>query len=198
MTNNGKINLAILISGSGTNLQAIIDACQQPEFPAQIRIVICNNPDAYGIIRAQQAGIKCVVINHKNYSSRAEFDAQIHQNLLNYNIDLICLAGFMRILSADFINHWPNKIINIHPSLLPAFKGANAQKDAIEYGVKITGCTTHFVTSDLDSGPIILQEAVNISPNETPESLRTKMLTIEHQLYINSIKFVADNIINKR
>ncbi len=188
-----KLKIAVLISGRGSNLQAVIDACKTPIFPVEIVLVISNNPDAKGLARAYKAKIPSKVINHKDFSSRAEFDNALHESVSASGAELICLAGFMRLLTADFINKWPNKIINIHPSLLPVFKGTNAHEQAIAAGVRITGCTVHFVVPEMDSGPIILQAALPIHQKDTAETLGAKVLKLEHRCYPIAIHWIAED-----
>lgn len=184
-------NIAVLISGSGSNLQAIIDACKTGKLGnTKICLVISNKADAYGLERAKKANIETKVISHKNYSDRQKFDEELHSSLIVAKADVVCLAGFMRLLTADFVNKWQGRMINIHPSLLPAFKGANAIKDAYEYGVKITGCTVHYVVPEMDSGPIICQKAVVIEPNDSQESLAQKIHQQEHIAYIEALQSV--------
>jgi phosphoribosylglycinamide formyltransferase-1 len=186
-----KIQIAVLISGSGTNLQALIDACKQDNFPATIVMVLSNKPDAYGLKRAKDASIKTVVINHKDYISREEFDKAMDNAIILSGAELVCMAGFMRLLSAWFTDKWKGKLLNIHPSLLPSFKGVDAQKQALESGVKYAGCTVHFVTADMDAGPIIKQAVVEVAENDTVESLTAKILEKEHQIYPEALKLVV-------
>lgn len=188
----GRLKLAVLISGRGSNLQSIIDACAQPDFPADIEIVISNKPDAYGLTRAEQAGLKTAIVNHKDYSSREEFEAALQTTLDQFPVDLICLAGFMRVLTEDFVNHWDGRMINIHPSLLPKFKGLHTHERAIEAGETESGCTIHFVIPDMDEGPIILQKRVSIDAGETPDTLAQKILTEEHIAYPEAIRLLAN------
>ncbi|MBL0318514.1 MAG: phosphoribosylglycinamide formyltransferase [Alphaproteobacteria bacterium] len=162
MPDNRKARVAVLISGNGSNLQALIDAAANPDYPATIELVISNKDDIYGLTRAQQAGISQHVIELKHYQSREECDEAMHEALIEFNIDYVVLAGFMRLLTPQFVNKWEGKMINIHPSLLPSFKGSHAVHDALRYGVKVTGCTVHFVTSEMDSGPIIIQSTVPV------------------------------------
>ncbi|MBM3590307.1 MAG: phosphoribosylglycinamide formyltransferase [Alphaproteobacteria bacterium] len=192
-----KIRVAILISGRGSNMEKLIDATMQNDFPAQIVVVGSNNPEAFGLHYAQKKSIPTFTIDHKNFNSRYEFDKTLHQELLKHDIDLICLAGFMRILSPEFIQLYPNKIINIHPSLLPEFKGAHAVKDAIKTKAKISGCTTHFVTPEVDSGQIIMQSHVKIDEHDNLEILTKKILTEEHKIYPLTLKIIAQKILNK-
>ena len=187
-----KLKTAVLISGSGTNLQALIDACAKPDYPAEIVLVISNKPDAYGLTRAKNAGIECKVINHKDFSSREAFDKSMHAEIINKGAEFVCMAGFMRLLSEWFVDSWHNKLINIHPSILPAFKGIHAQKQSIDFGAKITGCTVHFVRKEMDAGPIITQAAVPILPGDTPETLSARILIEEHRCYVEALRLIAD------
>jgi phosphoribosylglycinamide formyltransferase 1 len=193
--NNDRKRIAIFASGNGSNLQAIIDYSQNIDINGDIVFVFSNNPDAFALERAKNAGIntECMPFNRKN--SRIEFDNKILQAVKNKKIDLICLAGYMLLLSPDFISEYQNKIINIHPSLLPSFKGMHGIKDAFDYGVKVTGVTVHFVDSELDNGPIILQEAVTVSEGETVEDLEKKIHETEHRLYPLAVRhFCRDEI----
>ena len=186
------IDVAVLISGSGTNLQALIDHCARDDYPARIVLVISNNPDAKGLERAEKAGIPTKVINHRDYPDRETYDDQLHQALKEHNVKIICLAGFMRILDARFVNRWRNRMLNIHPSLLPSFKGLHTHERAIEAGVRFTGCTVHFVNPELDDGPIITQSVVAIDPDESAESLAARVLSQEHIIYPQALKLVAE------
>lgn len=186
------VDVAVLISGSGTNLQALIDACESDDFPARIALVISNNPGVKGLERAEKAGIPTKVINHRDFESREAFDDQLHEALNECGAKLICLAGFMRILDARFVNRWRNRMLNIHPSLLPAFKGLHTQERALEAGVRFTGCTVHFVNPELDDGPIIAQAAIAISAEDDPETLAAKVLEKEHIIYPQALKLVAE------
>jgi phosphoribosylglycinamide formyltransferase-1 len=187
-----KLKTAILISGSGTNLQALIDACAEPDFPAQIVLVLSNKADAYGLKRAEKAGLKTMLINHKDYKNREDFDVAMDKAIVSSGAEFVCMAGFMRILSSWFTKKWQGKLINIHPSLLPSFKGMHAQQQALEAGVKIAGCTVHFVTEEMDAGPIIAQAAVEVEDSDTVESLTAKILVKEHEIYPKSLKLVAE------
>ena len=186
-----------MISGNGTNLQAMIDASQEDNFPADIAIVISNNPSAYGLKRAVSANIPIKVIDHKLFDQRENFDAAVSVELRNADCELVCLAGFMRILSDQFVNDWPMKIINIHPSLLPSFKGTNVQKQAIDAGVRIAGCTVHFVIPELDAGPIIAQAAVPVLKKDTPDSLSARILQQENQIYPLALELIAKQLQGK-
>ena len=186
-----------MISGNGTNLQAMIDASQEDNFPADIAIVISNNPSAYGLKRAVSANIPIKVIDHKLFDQRENFDAAVSVELKNADCELVCLAGFMRILSDQFVNDWPMKIINIHPSLLPSFKGTNVQKQAIDAGVRIAGCTVHFVIPELDAGPIIAQAAVPVLKTDNPDSLSARILQQENHIYPLALELIAKQIQGK-
>ena len=186
-----------MISGNGTNLQAMIDASQKDDFPAEIAIVISNNPSAYGLKRAISANIPVSLIDHKLFDKREDFDAAVNIELKQAGCELVCLAGFMRILSEQFVNNWPMKIINIHPSLLPSFKGIDVQKQVIDAGVRIAGCTVHFVISELDAGPIIAQAAVPVLKKDTPDSLAARILQQENHIYPLALELVAKKIQGK-
>ena len=193
-----KIKVAVLISGNGTNLQALIDACIAPRYPAEIVLVISNTANAKGIVRAREAGITTRIIDHTNYSSREEFDTELSMTLSNSQCKLVCLAGFMRILSESFVNTWPNSILNIHPSLLPSFPGTKTHERALEAGVKVSGCTLHFVTAELDAGPIIGQAAVPVLETDTPKTLANRVLIEEHKLYALGLELVANKILKNK
>lgn len=186
------VDVAVLISGSGTNLQALIDNCAHDDFPANIVLVISNNPGAKGLERAEKAGIATKVINHRDYDDRETYDDQLHEALKEADVKLICLAGFMRILDARFVNRWRNRMLNIHPSLLPSFKGLHTHERAIEAGVQFTGCTVHFVNPELDDGPIIAQAVVAINPNEGADKLAERVLSQEHIIYPQALRLVAE------
>ncbi len=187
-----QLKLGVMISGSGTNLQALIDACRQSDYPAQISVVISNRPNAKGLERAKEAGIDAVCIDHTGYDDRASFEDAIHNCLKEHDVELVCLAGFMRILNAEFVNRWKDRMINIHPSLLPSYKGLHTHARAIEDGVRFGGCTIHFVRPEMDDGPIIMQAAVPISEDETKDSLATKILQYEHEMYPAAVRLIAE------
>lgn len=187
-----KLNLAVFISGRGSNLQSIIDACQDPDFPARVSLVLSNKSDAYGLERARKVGIPTVVILHKDYPTREAFEDAMLAELAGHPVDLICLAGFMRILTPHFINRWPDKIINIHPSLLPDYKGLNTHERALADGKKEAGCTIHYVVPEMDSGPIIMQKRVPILTGDTPEILAARVLEQEHIAYPEVIRKLAN------
>jgi len=185
--------LAVLVSGRGSNLQAIIDSIDREELDAHLSIVISNTKDAMALKRAEKHGIKTIFIDPSNYSSSKEYDKALVLKLKEFPIDLICLAGYMRILGEEIIQTFEKKIINIHPSLLPSFPGLNAQKQAINHGVKFSGCTVHFVDSGVDSGPIILQTVVPVYDNDDEKSLSKRILEQEHYLYPKAIKMIQEN-----
>jgi len=185
--------LAVLVSGRGSNLQAIIDSIDREELDAHLSIVISNTKDAIALKRAEKHGIKTIFIDPSTYLNSKEYDKALVLKLKEFSIDLICLAGYMRILGEEVIQTFEKKIINMHPSLLPAFSGLNAQKQAINYGVKFSGCTVHFVDSGVDSGPIILQTVVPVYDNEDEKSLSKRILEQEHYLYPKAIRMIQEN-----
>jgi phosphoribosylglycinamide formyltransferase-1 len=187
-----KLKLGVMISGSGTNLQALIDACKSDDYPAEIAVVISNKLAAKGLDRAKAAGITAIGISHKDFETRDAFEDAIHTKLKDHEVELVCLAGFMRILNMEFVSKWKDRMINIHPSLLPSYKGLHTHARAIEDGARFGGCTVHFVRPEMDDGPIILQAAVPIHPEDTEESLIQKVLTYEHQLYPAAVKIIAE------
>ena len=188
--------LAVLVSGRGSNLQAIIDSIEREELDAYISIVISNTRDAMALKRAKEHGRKTVFIDPAKYIDSKEYDKALTDKLKEYSIDLICLAGYMRILGEEVIQTFEKKIINIHPSLLPAFPGLNAQKQAIEHGVKFSGCTVHFVDLGVDSGPIILQTVVPVYDKDDEKSLSKRILEQEHHLYPKAIKMIKESKVN--
>lgn len=189
-----KHKVAVLISGNGSNLQALIDAASVPDYPAQVVLVISNKEGVFGLARAGNAGIPAYVINHKDYSTREDFDAAIHSLLKEYKAEFVCLAGFMRLLGPEFVNSWQGRMINIHPSLLPDFKGARAVRDALASGAKESGCTVHLVTEQMDSGAIIAQARVPVFSDDTEEKLHQRIHEQEHLLYPQALKILINNI----
>lgn len=189
-----KIKVAVLISGRGSNLKALIEACKNPNFPAQISLVISNKEDAFGLEIAKENGIKTAFIDNKLFAKREEFDAKLDEAITAHNCQIICLAGFMRVLSAYFVSKWENKIINIHPSLLPAFKGAKAQEDALNYGVKYSGCSVHYVCKEVDAGAIIEQAVVKVLKGDNKEILAARILEKEHIIYPKALKKVCKEL----
>jgi phosphoribosylglycinamide formyltransferase-1 len=191
MTTPGKKRIAILISGRGSNMQALVEAARAPDYPAEIAIVISNRPEAPGLSWAQAQGIPALALDHKLYESREHFEGQLQSVLEISKIDLVALAGFMRLMTAPFVERWHGRMINIHPSLLPAFKGLDTHERALAAGVRISGCTVHFVSSEMDAGPIIAQAAVPVLPGDTPELLAARVLAAEHRLYPAALALVA-------
>ncbi len=185
--------LAVLISGSGTNLQSIIDNIKNGYITgAEISVVISNKSNAFGLKRAEKAGIKTELLEHGHFSSREDFERSIIAILERYGIDYVILAGFMRILSKYFISRFKNRILNIHPALLPSFPGVDAQKQAFDYGVKFSGCTVHFVDEGTDTGPIIVQAVVPVLQNDTEETLKKRILAQEHKIFSYAIKMLVE------
>ena len=185
-------NLAVLISGRGSNLQAIIRAIAEGRLDARIAIVISNRAEAAGLDRAREAGIATLCLSHKSFATREDYDRRLVDELRARDVGLVCLAGFMRLLSAVFIDAFPNAILNIHPALLPAFPGLEAQHQAWEHGVKVSGATVHLVTCDLDAGPIVLQAAVPVFDDDTADTLAARILIEEHRIYPEAIRLVLD------
>jgi len=186
------LKLGVLISGNGSNLQSIIDHIEKGKLKAAIKIVISNNPDAFGIARAQKHEIKTVILKQKNFKSKEDFDQNIIKVLQENSVDLVVLAGFMRIISPALLKAFPHRIMNIHPALLPSFPGLHAQKQAFDYGVKLTGCTVHFVDEGVDTGPIIIQAVVPAYDDDTQEALTERILKEEHRIYPQAIQLFAD------
>ena len=186
------LRVAVLLSGRGSNLQALIDASGAPDFPAEIIHVLSNNPDAVGLLRAQDAGIGTSVLNHREYETREAFDTEVTRVLEDANAELVCLAGFMRILTEGFVSHWTDRLLNIHPSLLPSFKGLDAQQQALDAGVKLAGCSVHFVRPGVDEGPIIAQAAVPVLDNDDAKALSARILALEHRLYPRVVRLIAE------
>jgi phosphoribosylglycinamide formyltransferase 1 len=182
----------VLISGRGSNLQALIDAIAERRLDAEIAVVISNKANAGGLERARAAGIETLVIDHKAFPSRDAFDVQIADELSARGVRLVCLAGFMRLVGPPLLDAFPNGILNIHPSLLPAFPGVDAQRQAFEHGVKITGATVHLVTGELDGGPIVLQRAVPVRDDDTPDLLAARILIEEHQICPEAVQIILD------
>ncbi|MGA2774441.1 MAG: phosphoribosylglycinamide formyltransferase [Candidatus Omnitrophota bacterium] len=188
----GLKNIAVFASGYGSNFLAIASAIKSRKIRAKLTLLVCDNPKAPVLEKAKKAKVKAVLVLRDEFLSRKDFEAKISEYLKENNIDLIVLAGFMRILSAEFVNEYRGRIINIHPSLLPAFKGEGGIKDAFEYGVKVTGVTVHFVDEQMDHGPIILQQAILIGDKDTLESLEAKIHKLEHKLYPEAIKLFVE------
>jgi len=187
-----KMNIAVFASGRGTNFSAIIKAVKKGVIKANLSLLICDNSSAGAIARAKRAKVKVALVKREDFPGKKEFEAKIIQYLKEEKIDLIVLAGFMRIIGRDILGHYENRIMNIHPALLPSFKGAQAIMDTIDYGVKVTGVTVHFVDERMDHGPIILQQVVKIEEDDTLETLETKIHKIEHKLYPQAVKLFVE------
>lgn len=186
-----KKRIAILISGRGSNMMALVEAARAADYPAEIAAVISNRPEAPGLAWAEAQGLPARAIDHKAFSSREAFDEAVHAALTEARVDLVALAGFMRIQSAGFVARWMSRQLNIHPALLPSFKGLNPHEQALQAGVKISGCTVHFVTEETDGGPIVAQAAVPVFDSDTSESLEARILLAEHKLYPHALALVA-------
>ena len=184
--------LGVLISGRGSNLQALIDAIAAGRLDATIALVISNREDAAGLPRARAAGLEAVCIPHRAFATRDDYDRALVRELRARDVGLVCLAGFMRLVGTPLIDAFPNRILNIHPSLLPAFPGLDAQKQAIEHGVKVSGVTVHLVTAELDGGPIVVQRAVPVMPGDTADRLAARILEEEHRAYPDAVRLVLD------
>ena len=187
-----QLPIGVLISGSGTNLQSIIDAIEAKKLNARIEIVLSNKADAYGLVRAQKHGIATEVLDHKAFASREDYDQAVVDILHGRGVELVILAGFMRLLSPVFVKAYSNRIMNIHPALLPAFPGLHVQKKALDHGVRFSGCTVHFVNEECDEGPIIIQAAVPVLPDDTEEALAGRILEQEHKIYPRAIQLYAE------
>jgi phosphoribosylglycinamide formyltransferase 1 len=188
-----KKRVAVLISGRGSNLMALIEAANAKDYPAQIVLVLSNRPDAFGLTWAREAGIAAVVVDHRPFGEdREAFERGLDDELRKYRIDLICLAGFMRLLTSWFIGRWRGRILNIHPALLPQFKGLHTHHRALDAGVQRHGATVHFVVEETDSGPVIRQESVPVSKDDTEETLAARVLEVEHRIYPEALRMVAD------
>ncbi len=186
------LQLGVLISGRGSNLQALIDACATVGFPARIALVLSNKPDAAGLGRAQAAGIPTAVVNHRDFADRESFERAVDEKLQESGVELLCLAGFMRVLTAWFVSCWQGRLINIHPSLLPSFPGVDTHARALAAGVRFSGCTVHYVVPDVDAGPIIVQAAVPVVAADTPDSLAARILQAEHRAYPFAVRLIAE------
>ena len=185
-------NIVILISGRGSNMEAIVDALAAERWPARIAAVISNRPDAAGLAFAASRGVSTAVVNHRDYADRDAFDAQLRQTIDGFKPDLVVLAGFMRVLTTGFVDHYRDRMLNVHPSLLPSFPGLKTHARALDAGVKLHGATIHFVTADLDLGPIVLQAAVPVRAGDTPETLETRVLEIEHHIYPRAVRWFVE------
>ncbi|MFC1673640.1 phosphoribosylglycinamide formyltransferase [Pseudomonadota bacterium] len=186
------LKVAVLISGRGSNLQALIDACKDDDFPAEITLVLSNKVDAFGLERAKEAGIATASLSHKDYEDRETFDAAMTEAIEASGADFICLAGYMRLLSDGFVRSWRDRLINIHPSLLPAYKGLHVHERMIEDGARFAGCTVHFVRPAMDEGPIIVQAVVPVHAEDTADDLAARILVEEHNIYPQALRLIAE------
>lgn len=187
-----KVSIGILVSGSGTNLQSIIDNSEKGLLDAEIKVVISNNPDAYGLERAKKHHIPTAVIEQNNFKSREDFDRKMIEVLKSYSVELVVMAGFMRVLSPVFLQAFPMKVMNIHPAILPSFQGLHGQQKAFDYGVKFSGCSVHFADDGVDTGPIIIQAVVPVYDDDSEESLSQRILKEEHKIFSQAIQFYAE------
>jgi phosphoribosylglycinamide formyltransferase-1 len=185
---SGKPSIAVLVSGSGSNLQAIIDASERGEIPCRVGVVISNKADAYGLVRARKHGIPTEVVDHKAFASREEFDAKLVEIIRESGAELVCLAGFMRVLTPVFVHAFPNRILNIHPALLPSFPGTHGPRQALSYGVRFSGCTVHYLDEGVDTGPVIVQAVVPVYDDDTEDTLAARILVQEHKIYPMAIR----------
>ncbi len=191
-----KLRLAVLISGRGSNMEALIKSCAQADFPAEIAVVIANRPDAGGIEKAKAVGLATAIIDHKQFSNRQAFEEVLQRTILEHgDIDLVCLAGFMRVLTPWFVDQWPERMLNIHPSLLPDYKGLDTHARALADGRTEAGCTVHYVVPEMDDGPVIVQRRVPILPGDTPDMLAARILVEEHQAYPEAVRIVASRLL---
>ncbi len=190
-----KKRTAILISGRGSNMQSLVAAMREPDFPAEPAVVIANRPEALGLSWAADQGIATVAIDHREYANRMAFEARLHQAILDHGAELVCLAGFMRLLTGGFVDRWRDRLMNIHPSLLPAFPGLDTHQRALDAGALIVGCSVHFVRTEMDSGPILAQAAVAVLPGDTAETLAARVLEAEHQIYPLALRLVASGAV---
>jgi phosphoribosylglycinamide formyltransferase 1 len=185
---------AILISGRGSNMRALIEHARDPSYPAEIALVLSNRPEAAGLVFAAQSNIPCAIIDHKNYATREEFEKAIQIALEQHRIEIVCLAGFMRLLTPWFVAQWQRRLLNIHPALLPAYRGLHTHERALADGAKVHGCTVHFVSPGMDEGPIIAKAEVPVLDSDTPESLAARVLAQEHILYPAALAEVAEGL----
>lgn len=189
---SAKLRVGVLVSGGGTNLQALLDACARPEFPAEIALVVSNVETAFALERARKANVSTAVLPHKDYPDRAAFETALVERLKAAGVELVCLAGFMRIVGPTFLRAFPHRVLNIHPALLPAFPGLHGAKQALAHGVKIAGCTVHFVDEGTDTGPIVAQAAVPVLPEDDEAALAARILVQEHLIYPMAVRLFAE------
>ncbi|MHA1559889.1 MAG: phosphoribosylglycinamide formyltransferase [Alphaproteobacteria bacterium] len=186
---------AVLISGRGTNMSALVEAASSPSFPAEIVLVMADNPEAAGLEKAHNVGVKTATVDRRAFDDRTTFEAAMQTQLEEAGAELVCLAGFMRVLSADFVAKWFGRMINIHPSILPSFRGVDTHRRALEAGVKLHGCSVHFVKADVDAGPIIVQAAIPILPTDTPTTLSDRLLPVEHRVFPMALRLLASGAV---
>jgi phosphoribosylglycinamide formyltransferase-1 len=185
------VRIGVLVSGSGSNLQSIMDACDRGEIDGEVAVVISNIDGVYALTRAEEKSVPTRVIDHNEYPDRKSFDEQIKKTLEEYQVDLIALAGFMRVLTPEFLESFPGRVINIHPALLPSFPGLGVRQKAIDHGVRFSGCTVHFVDTGVDTGPIIIQAVVPVYPDDTEDELKDRILKLEHRIYPKAIQLFS-------
>ncbi|MEE9217638.1 MAG: phosphoribosylglycinamide formyltransferase [Acidobacteriota bacterium] len=188
---SGRVPVGVLISGRGTNLTVLLEACARADYPARVEVVLSNEPGAAGLERARNAGVQARVVNHRDYSSRSEHEQALVEVLWEHGVEWVCLAGYMRVLRGPLLEAFRGRILNIHPALLPAFPGTHAQRQAVQYGVRMSGCTVHFVDAGIDTGPIILQAPVPVHPDDTEETLAERILREEHRLYPEGLRLAV-------
>ncbi|MRG55779.1 phosphoribosylglycinamide formyltransferase [Phyllobacterium sp. SYP-B3895] len=186
-----KKRVAILISGRGSNMSALIEAAKVPNYPAEVVVVIANKADAAGLAAARAEGIQAIAIPHRDFTSKAEHEAAVSAALHAANADIVCLAGYMRLISPEFVRHWEGRMLNIHPSLLPLFRGLHTHEQVLASGMRVHGCTVHFVTEGMDEGPAIAQTAVAVKTGDTPATLAERVLSVEHETYARALALVA-------
>ena len=186
---------AVLISGRGTNMSALVGAASNPSFPAEIVLVVADNPEAAGLEKARDAGVKTATVDRRSFGNRMTFETALQTQLEAARAELVCLAGFMRVLSADFVANWLGRMINIHPSILPSFRGVDTHRRALEAGVKLHGCSVHFVEADVDAGPIIVQAAIPVLAGDTPATLSDRLLPVEHRVFPMALSLLASDAI---
>jgi phosphoribosylglycinamide formyltransferase-1 len=189
---SAKVRLGVLVSGSGSNLQALLDAAARPDYPAEVAVVVSNVPTAFALERARRANVPAEVVEHKGFAGREAFEARLVEVLRTHRVDLVALAGFMRIVGGTFLREFPQRVLNIHPALLPAFPGLHGPRQALLHGAKLAGCTVHFVDEGTDTGPIIAQAAVPVLPDDDEAALAARILAEEHQLYPRVVQLVAE------
>jgi len=187
-----RLQVAVLISGRGSNMESLARACAEPDFPAEVCLVLSNRPDAAGLDKAASFGIATAVVDHTQFDDKPSFERAVIEKIEEHGTELVCLAGFMRVLSAEFVQHFPHRILNIHPSLLPSFPGLHVQQKAIDHGVRFSGCTVHFVAPEVDAGPIVAQAVVPIEQDDSEDALAARILEQEHLIYPEAVRLFAE------